>query len=350
MRLVSERWQWTIALLFIFSLLSLYFIPDAHADGGAPNLAYVSGTSSGVSVIDVGQAKITKTISISGDPHTILLSQDGGLLYVSQPALGQVSIIRASTGRIFCTAHLPGQPSLLAIDPDMNILYAAGSGSAQVTALDPTNCKILNTFGVNGPVYGLAVALTAGSNINGSVSNQLWIASTESLTIFDDQTHQRLGSVPFPDGPQYLSIPPGETVYVTTRQGSVDAVSLKTREVRRILNGGIFGPMDYDALTDEVYVPDEQHQVLNVLSPVDMRVSAIPTEPERVIHTQGIPEFSCDHQRWATRFYSASRGKSCNVGSYCSSIGIYSRCWWYTSLYHHRSLSTARVRNTNSCK
>ena len=253
-------------------------------------MAYVSGTSPGISVIDVGQAKITKTISVSGDPQTILLSQDGGLLYVSQPALGQVSIIRASTGRIFCTAHLPGQPSLLAIDPDMNILYAAGSGSAQVTALDPTNCKILNTFGVNGSVYGLAVALTAGSNLNGSVSNQLWIASTDSLTIFDDQTHQMLGSVPFPDGPQYLSIPPGETVYVTTRQGSVDAVSLQTREVRRILNGGIFGPMDYDALTDEVYVPDKQHQVLNVLSPVDMGVSAIPTEPERVIRTQGIPE------------------------------------------------------------
>src|SRR5260370_33387366 len=48
--------------------------------------------------------------------------------------------------------------------------------------------------------------------------------------------------------------------------------------------------MDYDALTGEVYVPDEQHQVLNVLSPVDMGVSAIPTEPERVIHTQGTPE------------------------------------------------------------
>jgi hypothetical protein len=60
--------------------------------------------------------------------------------------------------------------------------------------------------------------------------------------------------------------------------------------VRQILNGGIFGPMDYDALTGEVYVPDEQHNVLNVLSPVDMGVSAIPTEPERVIHTDGTPE------------------------------------------------------------
>lgn len=289
-RLATKRWQLTIALLFICSLLSLSFVPHANADGGAPNLAYVSGTSSGVSVIDVGQAKVTKTISVAGDAHTILLSQDGGLLYVSQPALGQVSVFRASTGRTFCTAHLPGEPSLLAIDPDINILYAAGNGSAQVTALDPTNCKILNSFGVNGPVYGLAIALTAGSSINSGVSNQIWVASTDRLTIFDDQTHQMLGAVPLPDGPQYLSIPPGETVYVTTRQGSVDAVSLKTREVRRILNGGIFGPMDYDALTGEIYVPDEQHQVLNVLRPVDLEVSAIPTEPERVIHTQGTPE------------------------------------------------------------
>ena len=290
MPLVTKRRQWTIALLFICSLLSLSFVPQANADGGAPNLAYVSGTSSGINVIDVGQAKVTKTISVSGDPQTILLSQDGGLLYVSQPTLGQVSILRASTGRLFCSVHLPGQPSLLAIDTILNILYVAGSGSAQVTALNPTNCKILNTFEVNGPVYGLAIAFAAGSSINGGISNQIWVASTDELTIFDDQVHRKLGVVPFPDGPQYLSIPPGETVYVTTRRGSVDAVSIRTREVRQILSGGIFGPMDYDALTGEVYVPDEQHQVLNVLSPVNIGVSAIPTEPERVIHTQGIPE------------------------------------------------------------
>jgi DNA-binding beta-propeller fold protein YncE len=290
MRSVSNGWQWTLALLFIFSLLSLYFVPQTHADGGAPNLAYVSGTSSGVSVIDVGQAKVTKTISVAGDPHTILLSQDGGFLYVSQPAVGQVSVIRADTGRIFCTAHLPGKPSLLAIDPDMNSLYAAGVGSAQVTAIDPTDCKVLHTFGVNGPVYGLSVALTAGSSINTSTSDQLWVASTDGLSIFDDRTQQTLGAVPLPDGPQYLSIPPGETAYVTTRQGSVDAISLKTREVRKILNGGIFGPMDYDALTGEVYVPDEQHKVLDVLSPVDTSSTALPKEPERVIPMDDTPE------------------------------------------------------------
>src|SRR5256886_13645623 len=227
--MVSKRIYWTLALFIFLSFLGLYFAPRSHADGGAPNLAYVSGTSSGVSVIDVGQAKVTRNISVAGNPNTILLSQDGSFLYVSQPAVGQVSVIRTGTGRVFCTAHLPGDPSLLAIDLDMNALYAAGSGSAQVTALDPTNCKILNTFGVKGPVYGLAVALTAGSSVHGRTSNQLWVASTDGLTIFDDQTHQTLGAVSLPEGPQYLSIPPGETVYVTTRQGSVDADRKSTR-------------------------------------------------------------------------------------------------------------------------
>jgi hypothetical protein len=209
---------------------------------------------------------------------------------VSQPAVGQVSVLRADNGSILCTAHLPGEPSLLAIDPDTNTLYAAGSGAAQVTTLDITNCKVLYTLGVNGPIYGLAVALTAGSTLTGSASNQLWVTSTNGLTIFDDRTEQTLGDVPIPGGPQYLSIPPGETAYVTTRQGSVDAVSLRIREVRQILNGGIFGPMDYDVLTGEIYVPDEQHNVLNVLSPVDTSLTTLPKEPERVIHTDGIPE------------------------------------------------------------
>ena len=288
MRSVSSRWYWPLLLLFVFSLPGLSFAPPAHADGGAPNLAYVSGTSSGISVIDVRQAKVTKTIAVAGDPHAILLSQDGSFLYASQPGVGQVSVIRADTGRLVCTAHLPGEPSLLAIDTDTNTLYAAGSGATRVAALDPTNCHVQATFGVHGPISGLAVDQTSLSSLDGT-AHQLWVASTDGLTVFDDQTGQTLGSVPLTDDPQYLTIPPGETLYVTTRRGSIDAVSLMTRDVRQLLRGGVFGPMDYDALTSEVYVPDEQHHVLDVLSPVDNSITILPKEPERQIQTDDAP-------------------------------------------------------------
>src|SRR5260370_2371882 len=93
----------SLLLLSVLAFCMLSFPPHVQADGGAPNLAYVSGTSSGISVIDVGQAKVIRTIPVSGDPHTILLSPDGIALYVTQPALGQVSVLSAKTGQAICT-------------------------------------------------------------------------------------------------------------------------------------------------------------------------------------------------------------------------------------------------------
>ncbi len=155
MRTVSRRYRWSLSFLLVFTLLSMCFPLRVHADGGAPNLAYISGTPSGVSVIDVLQGKITKIISVAGDPHTILLSLDGRLLYVTQPGLGQVSVILAETGRPVCTARLPGEPAFLALDQYSNTLYAAGSGAARVTALDPTTCAVRHVFKMESPVYGL---------------------------------------------------------------------------------------------------------------------------------------------------------------------------------------------------
>src|SRR5258708_4333779 len=285
MRTVSRRYRWSLSFLLVFTLLSMCFPLRVHADGGAPNLAYISGTPSGVSVIDVLEGKVTKIISVAGDPHTILLSLDGRLLYVTQPGLGQVSVILAETGQPVCTARLPGKPAFLAFDQYSNILYTAGSGAARVTALDPTTCAVRHVFQVESSVYGLAVAVMATGS---SVNHQLWVAGMDALTIFDDLTEHQLGKIPIPDGPQYLSLPPGETVYVTTRRGTVDAVDIRTQAVNQLLTGGAFGPMDYNELTDEVYVPDEKNNLLVVLAPVFAGIT-LPKEPKRVIPTDGTP-------------------------------------------------------------
>jgi DNA-binding beta-propeller fold protein YncE len=286
MRTVSSRCRWFLSFLLVFTLLSICSPRSIHADGGAPNLAYVSGTPSGVSVIDVLQRKVTKLISVAGNPSTILLSLDGRFLYVTQPGLGQVSVIFAETGGTVCTARLPGEPALLAFDQYSNILYAAGSGAARVTALDPTTCAVQHVYKMESSVYGLAAAVIATGS---SVNHQLWVAGMDALTIFDGQSEQQLDNIPIPNGPQHLSFPPGETVYITTRQGTVDAVDIRTRVVNQLLTGGAFGPMDYDALTDEVYVPDKKHNQIDVLTPV-FAGSPMPREPNRVIRTAAPPE------------------------------------------------------------
>jgi DNA-binding beta-propeller fold protein YncE len=275
-------------LVIVALICTMLLAPQAHADGGAPQLAYVAGTAQGVSVIDIAQQKITSTIASSGDPHMVLLSTDARFLYVAQPQSGHVAIIAAKTGSVFCTASVPGQPSLLAIDGNFNTLYAAGNGASSISEINPTNCAIKRTFQTGGPIYGLAIAAVAAS-VSSSSGNQLWVSSGNKLLVFDDLKGTLLGSVTIPGGPQYITIPPGATVYVNTRQGSVFAVDLNSHRLEKLMTGGSYGPMDYDANTGEVYVPDRQHNQLVVLSPANAGF-ALPHEPARTIDLGAPPQ------------------------------------------------------------
>ncbi|HLX41199.1 MAG TPA: YncE family protein [Ktedonobacteraceae bacterium] len=285
---MGRRCMYALLLIVFFALSSPFSSMSVYADGGAPNLAYVSGTTGGIGVIDVGQGKVTKSIAVTGDPHTILLSQDGRYLYVTQPAIDQIAVIAARTGEVVCSAHLPGTPTLLALDLNTNILFAAGNGATDVSAINPTNCKVLRSFITQTPVYGLTLA-SPGTGLAAGNSTQLWVANAQNLMVFNDLTGQLLATIPLLDGPQYLTAPPGDMVYATTRQGSVDAINFQTQAVRQLITGGLFGPMDYDALTSEVYVPDQRHHVLDVLTPITASTTTLPPEPNRLIPTSSAP-------------------------------------------------------------
>src|SRR6266704_1707673 len=147
-RIFCYRFCFPFMLLLLVELLSL----TAHADGGAPQLAYVAGAARGISVIDIARRRVTGSIAVAGNPRTILLSPDGHALYVTQPTLGRVAVIAAKTGKTLCKASLPGQPSLLALSLDSTVLYAAGQGDTNVRALDPATCTIQRTFETHEPV------------------------------------------------------------------------------------------------------------------------------------------------------------------------------------------------------
>jgi len=290
MKTISVLNIWLVSLFCAFAFQFLLFIPRAHADGGAPNLAYVAGGSHGVSIIDIAQQKVTGTITVDGDPHTVYLSLDGRFLYVTQPELGRVAMVSAQSKQTLCTANVPGQPTLLAFDPGANTLYAAGNGADTISALDSTTCALKYTIKMNGSVYGLAVALLGASGPNGGNGNQLWATDTTSLSIFDS-SGKLLSNIPIAGGPRYITIPTGITAYITTASGTVVAVDLATREASRpLITGGTFRPMDYDAYTDEVYVPDQQHDQIDVLAPVTSVSGPLPHEPSHIFHLGVSPQ------------------------------------------------------------
>ena len=290
MNLISRRYFYGGCFLYTLLLLVGSFPPPAYADGGAPQLAYVAGSAQGISIIDIAQGRVTGTIAVDGNPRTILLSPDGHALYVTQPTLGRVAVIAAKTGKTLCKASLPGQPSLLALSLDSTVLYAAGQGDTNVRALDPATCAVQRTFETHEPVYGLAVAASTAADATPSTPNQLWITGSTALTVFEVNGHL-LGSVPITGGPENICIPGGFTAYVTTRDSTVVAVDLSTRKVvRTLLSGGQFGPMDYDANTGEVYVPDRQHNLLDVLAPIIAGTTVTPQEPARILRISGSPQ------------------------------------------------------------
>ncbi|HEV2579661.1 MAG TPA: hypothetical protein VGT44_02315 [Ktedonobacteraceae bacterium] len=285
MKLYNRLARLLISVWGIILLVSLFaIVTPAFADGGAPNLAYISGASSGIGVLDIQQQKVTTTFNLTGNPQTIYLSLDGRFLYVTQPAMNRVTMLAAKTGDTLCTVNVPGQPSLLAYDPGANMLYAAGNGSSSVTEFDPNTCAIKRTITTNGPVYGLAVANIGTS----SAGNQLWVAAS-TLEVFDNTG--RIASIAIPGEPRYVNIPAGTMVYVTTHDGHVYAVSLGTRSLLlpALLSGGQYGPMDYDAYTGQVYVPDMLNKQVDVLAPVVSNTPPLPHEPDHIIHLGATP-------------------------------------------------------------
>ncbi len=273
------------AILLVCALLTLLSVP-VHADGGAPNLAYVAGAGHGIQVIDIAQQKLLHNFSVAGNPRMILLSLDGSILYVTQPTLGQVSELAAHTGRVLCTSSVPGHPTLLALSADGTQLYVAGEASSKVTVLDTATCAVLQTYQTDENVSGLAVTAVV---FNNEIRSQLWITGTTALTVITEQEQQR-ERIPIPGGPRFLCLPGGLTAYVTTRQGSVMAIDMVSYQVfAQLLTGGNFGPMDYDAVTGQIYVPDQQHNQIDVLSPVHMGTLITPHEPERVLPLHDTP-------------------------------------------------------------
>ncbi len=272
-----------VALLLTIALFSI----AAHADGGAPQLAYVAGTPKGISIIDIQQQKVTGTISVQGDPHAIMLSLDGRYLYVTQPQPGQFIMLSAKTGQTICTAKVPGHPTLLTYDTTDNLLFAAANDAASVTEIDGNSCKIVHTFKTTSPVYGLAVANVGSAT---GTSDQLWVSGTNAVTILDVSKYTQLAHIPVPGGPQYITFPPGTEAYVTTRGGTVDAIDFNTYHVVTLLKGGMYGPMDFDEITGEIFVPDQLHKQIDVLAPISSGSSALPQEPSHVYSLGIAPE------------------------------------------------------------
>src|SRR5690348_5317314 len=68
----------------------------AHADGGAPNLAYVVGGGADraqLVVVDVARRQVTGHVELGSDPRAVVLSLDGRYAYVPRAGRNDVAVV-----------------------------------------------------------------------------------------------------------------------------------------------------------------------------------------------------------------------------------------------------------------
>jgi YVTN family beta-propeller protein len=271
----------------------------AHADGGAPNLAYVSGTKDGISVIDIASQTISATINVDGDPRGMVLSADSRYLYVAQAQKNSIAVVDAHAHQVTSTLPVGSGPTAVTLDLiSSNHLWVANTGADTVTVLDPDAGKTLATVQVGLHPTSIAIATPTSGISETDGTSEVLVANHDgqSVSIIGSESFQVITTVSLPkaERPIGVTVPgTGGTAYVSTDQGNVYGLTLASHQ--------FFGPlftgqqlhfMDYDATNGEVYVPDSQANVVNVLRPVFSSTklpTKLPQEPARTLSIRGAP-------------------------------------------------------------
>ncbi|HEY7122933.1 MAG TPA: hypothetical protein VH540_03180 [Ktedonobacterales bacterium] len=290
-----------LALLLALGLacMTLGTVSTAHADGGAPNLSYVSGTKDGISVIDIANQNISATIKVDGDPRGMTLSADSRYLYVAQAQKNSIAVVDAHAHQVINTLPVGAGPTAVNLDLiSTSHLWVANTGADTVTVLDPDAGKTLATVQVGLHPTSISIATPTSGISETDGSSEVLVANhdAQSISIIGSESFKIITTVPLPNGesPIGVTVPgTGGTAYVTTDKGNVYGLTLVSHQFfGPIFTGQQLHFMDYDATNGEVYVPDSLANSVTVLRPVfsgKNPPSKLPSEPVRTLTIGGGP-------------------------------------------------------------
>ncbi len=288
--------------------------PSARADGGAPILAYVVGggsQSDQLVVVDIAQRKVAWTVSLGGQPHSVVLSADGRFAYVTEADANRVAIVDTSAHQVVGSMAVGSGPQAMAADPTSSLysLFVANTKGNTLTALDAETQQARATIPVGQEPVGVAVAspLSGISDSGDPSAREVYVANrasqTLSVVMVSDTNNASDASKPhvaatiaLPEPPCALTIPAtGGVAYVATCTGKVLAVGLASHRVLGTLFsdlGGAPGAMDYDAVTGQIYVPVPEKDRVVILRPAGVGADGslvAPAEPLRTLPFSGAP-------------------------------------------------------------
>lgn len=295
-----------ILTLMTLALVALarFAVPVARADGGAPNLVYITGAGSHgdqLATIDIAKRQVVADTTVGAGGSAVIVSADARTAYVANATTGDLSLVDTRTHKVSGRIHLGAGPAALALDL-IHLpyhLFVPLTGENVVKVVDADARKVVATVPVGKEPRGVAIVYAGnGFQAGNGPDAEVYVANSgsDSLTVISASANQVKATIPLPDAPLGIVIPGlGGIGYVSMEHGGVLAVNLANHQVLGTVYTmlGRPGVMDYDAVTGDIFVPDMTAGVVDVLRPVAVPAEGAsftpPAEPVRRLPFSGAP-------------------------------------------------------------
>lgn len=155
-----------------------YWVTPHAAAGGATDKLYVSSLRDG-QIIAIGTSGTQKVIPLGGKPMKMLLSRDGGRLYVANPDLDEIDEIATASDTLTrrISVKRPGyiyrgaSPNSLALTPNGATLYVTLGGENAVAVIDIASGSVVGRI----PTGWFPTSVTLSAD-----GTKLYIVNTKS--------------------------------------------------------------------------------------------------------------------------------------------------------------------------
>jgi YVTN family beta-propeller protein len=175
---------------------------------------YVSGDgSSSLDIIDTATDKVVKTINVGKAPNGIALTPDDRLLLVTVYGEDRIAFIDTSTRSVIATLAVP-KPHTLAISPDGKLAY--------VTVQEPGHFGLaLIDVGTRSIVRTLALDKTPRDGEFGYDGKMFYFtqAGVSSIQVLDPVSDRIVAQIPTGVSPHFVGYPRGSAFGIVVVQG-----------------------------------------------------------------------------------------------------------------------------------
>lgn len=132
-----------------------------HHEAITPDGHYVlstHGTRGYISVVDIEQSKVVRTVKTGPSPNYTLITRDGKRAYVSNTGNGSISEIDMASWKVIRSLSAGPSPEHMVFSSDEKTIYVGNPRAGTVSAVSVASGKIIKTYPVGKSAHGLDIS------------------------------------------------------------------------------------------------------------------------------------------------------------------------------------------------